>query len=271
VEKGQTAIVLVRNVETYHKIGDEIVVQGDLAQLKEAAPKLQDYEIETCIHLAWEGIPDYAYAMSTRNLKYGLELLELCKKLNIRNLVMTGSCWEYDAPKGSVKTDAPISYANSFKAAKNALHMMAHAFCEENGIHLNWLRLFYVYGEGQTKKTSLIPYIVNSFAEGKQPELNGAHNRNDFVYVTDVAEAVVKVAMEHQYPEVLNVGSGKSERVLDIVRLVAKRMKFSLDESLYVKGNEIVDFYADKQEMWELYQWEGKVSMEEGIERIKFF
>lgn len=249
LDQGCDVICLVRNVESYHTIGDERILEGSLSDMQKISEKMNGIDVESCIHLAWEGIPDYSYDVSERNLFYGIELLHLCKKMGIKNLIVTGSCWEYDNPQGAIRTDYPIGYDNAFKAAKNSFHMMAHAFCKENGIHLNWLRLFYVYGPGQ-REGSLIPYIIKCFDEGRQPELNGAYNENDFIHVEDVAKVIVKVTLNQVYSETMNVGSGKATRVLDIVEREAEKRGYKLETSRY-KRNQPVSFFADPVEMVE--------------------
>lgn len=259
----QQVLCLVRDAKNYQQIGNEQVVEGCLGDLEQLEPVLNDKQIDTCIHLAWEGIPDYSYEMSCRNLDHGLRLLKVCKNIGVSNLVITGSCWEYENPFGCIKTDHPVSSANAFKAAKNSLHMMAHAFCKEHEIHLNWMRLFYVYGPGQ-REGSLIPYIIHSLKNGKKPELNGAYNQNDFVYVQDVAEAIAKVALNHKYTELLNVGSGEATRVIDIVMEVAKRYHIQIDENDYERKIG-TNFFADKEEMKTNYGWSSKTSISEGV------
>ena len=259
----QEVLCLVRDAEKYQLIDNEQIVEGCLGDLEQLEPVLNDKQIDTCIHLAWEGIPDYSYEMSCRNLDHSLKLLKVCKNIGVSNLVITGSCWEYENPVGCIKTDYPVSSANAFKAAKNSLHMMAHAFCKEHEIHLNWMRLFYVYGPGQ-REGSLIPYIIHSFKNGKKPELNGAYNQNDFVYVQDVAEAIVKVALNHSYPEVLNVGSGEATRVMDIVMEGAKQFNIQISENDYER-NSGTNFFADKEEKEKDYGWSRTSSITEGI------
>ena len=247
IRNKQKVVCLVRNTSKYIAVGDEEVLECNLTEIEILKKTLKSLEIDTFIHLAWEGIPDYSYKYSKKNLEIGMNVLEICKCLNVSKLIITGSCWEYADPKGAISTDYPIEYNNYFKAAKNSLHMMAHAFCEDNAIQLNWLRLFYVYGAGQ-REGSLIPHIINSIREGCQPELNGAYNENDFVNVRDVARVIVEVAMRNEKKEVLNVGRGETVRVLDIVEEVANQMDFIIDKEKYI-CKEGASFYADKAEM----------------------
>lgn len=248
----------------------ELIVTGSLADIGELEYELTGVGIDACVHLAWEGIPDYSADFCMNNMEYGFNALRLCKLLGIKRLVMAGSCWEYLNPQGAVKEDAPLSYENPFKAAKNTLHIMAKDFCEKNGIALHWLRFFYVYGEGQ-REGSLIPYIVNSLKKGDRPTLNGAFNRNDFIHVSDVANAVLlslKRMREHSAYGVFNIGSGKAERVLDIAGTAADMLNVPFDASLYEAPETVpTGFRADITAAQNELGWAPQVDICEGIER----
>lgn len=265
IEEGHKPVILVRNKDHYQRFGDEIVLEGNLKKIPLLLERLGQFTFHTCIHLAWEGIPDYSYEYSKCNFEYGMAILELCRKMKIPHLIITGSCWEYEDPVGIVSEKAKISYANYFKASKTSLRMFAEIFCKDHGIQLNWLRLFYVYGAGQ-RQESLIPHIISSFQVGKQPELNGAYNRNDFIYVTDVADAIVQCVEKVPQAIVMNVGSGYATQVLDIVKLVAQQMHIKkLDIETYEKPKKATIFYADIQLIKNELKWLPKIDMEMGI------
>lgn len=266
LSEGQELLVLTRNASKYRNIGSEIVIEGDLGEWQFWENRLKNYEIETCVHLAWEGIPNYSYCNSEKNLFNNLSVLHICENHKIKNLVISGSCWEYMNPYGSVTIECETDFSNPFKAAKNSAHMMSSAFCKEKGIHLNWMRLFYVYGPNQ-RLGSLIPHIITEFKAGRIPELIGAYNENDFVYVSDVVTAILKVTLCHEFSEVLNVGSGKATRVLDIVKYIAPIYGMEIDDSNYVKSNS-KSFYADRDEMKQQYGFEAQIDISTGITNI---
>ena len=266
IENNCDILVVTRRKDNYVCQGNEEVVECDLNST-ECVNKLRDVKgIETLIHLAWEGIPDYGYDMSERNLRMGLNVLNICKDCGISNLVITGSCWEYFNPSGEVSVHDAITYDGAFHAAKASLYQMAHAFCLENNVHLNWLRLFYVYGPGQKEK-SLIPHIISSFNQGKYPELSGAYNENDFIYVEDVAKAIVKIASNHSYSEVINIGTGEAIRVLEIVRYIAKQYNLQEQEPEYSVGQP-KKFYANIKEINAEIGDMHLTSIYEGIDRM---
>ena len=267
ISGGQDLVVLTRNVGLYDKVDSEIVIEGNLREWDSWKNLLRDYDIETCVHLAWEGIPDYSYDCSEKNLVSSLAVLRLCDELDIKNLVITGSCWEYKNPRGRITTKHEMDYSNAFKAAKQSIHMMSSAFCKEKGIHLNWMRVFYAYGPGQ-REGSLIPYICKCFQNGVVPQLNGLDNENDFVYVEDVAEALFSVARDHPGSEILNIGTGRTVKVSEIVQKVARLKGVSIDlGEQSVKKHAGISFCADFDEMVEMYGWKYHVNIDEGLER----
>ncbi len=245
-------------------------IRGSLNDWDKLASDIPSGTLDACVHLAWEGIPDYSGEQSARNLQYGLSVLQFCKRLNIGKLVIAGSCWEYAAPRDAVKETAPLSYENSFKTAKNVLHRMAETFCNEYGISMHWLRFFYVYGEGQ-REASLIPFLAAALREGRQPELKGAFNRNDFVHASDVARAVC-ASLESMGKAagtgMFNIGSGRGTLVLDIVSQMADMMGVSLDLSAYGEsvGSEPA-FWADIGAARSRLGWTPQITLQDGLQR----
>ncbi|ADL06000.1 NAD-dependent epimerase/dehydratase family protein [Lacrimispora saccharolytica] len=269
-ESGYGIISLCKNPgEDFQTYDNEKVVKGNLSEPELLKQALTGCQIEACIHLAWEGIPDYSFEMSQRNLTYGINVLELCRHLGIGQLVVSGSCWEYRSPHGKVAEDWELDDSNHFKAAKNAYRMIAHAFCREAGIRFNWLRLFYVYGPGQ-REGSLIPFIKKELSEGRVPELRGAGNRNDFVHVWDVARAFVKAVKVKTEVEILNIGYGMTVSVSDVLKYIAEAMdKKNLipQDTPYDNPQTSVDFYADIANSRDLLGWEPNISLKEWLQK----
>lgn len=260
-------IVLSRNIAQF-AVSDEnlVVVYGDLADGEEIKTEIKKYGPVGCINLAWEGIPDFSFELCSKNLKSGINLLNLCKDVGITTLISAGSCWEYKNPIGAVTEESLLSGENSFKAAKNALKLMSEAFCRENGINFYWLRIFYVYGAGQ-RRDSLIPYIIHSIREGKQPKLKNVFNLHDFIYVEDVAAAIFEILKVQPSQNVFNIGSGQVTKVLDIVKITAQCMDFLLDMSAYLEQKASVAFWANLAVITDSTNWRPKTSIKDGISK----
>ena len=72
------------------------LIKGDLSEIKEWEEKLKTFEPDVCIHLAWEGIPDYSYKYSVKNLIMSLNLFNVLADIKCKKIICSGSCWEYN-------------------------------------------------------------------------------------------------------------------------------------------------------------------------------
>lgn len=100
-------------------------------------------------------------------------------------------------------------------------------YCESQKIDLVTLRFQNVYGPKQelgNPYTGIIGIFTNAIAQGNPLELfeDGLVTR-DFVFVGDVAEAVVQCAL-HESPlsSVINVGTGQAVTLIDVVETIAE-------------------------------------------------
>ena len=99
-------------------------------------------------------------------------------------------------------------------------------YCESQNIDLAILRFQNVYGPKQELKnpyTGIIGIFTNSIIQGNTVEVfeDGLMTR-DFVFVQDVAEAVFKcVIHDRSINSVINVGSGQTVTLLEIIKTIA--------------------------------------------------
>ena len=244
-------------------------IPGDLSNLDSWRSALAGFAPEAAIHLAWEGLPNYDVKTSRRNLDYGLNLITTLAEIGCKTVICAGSCWEYgQQPSGQLREDMVAAPFNAFTAAKDALHWLGRAMAKEKGVHFIWTRLFYVYGPGQ-RETSLIPHIINCVRRGEKPEIKTPLNRNDFVYVADVARAIASIAAKPQKDGLYNIGSGYSTSVKDIVDIVYNKFnrleKYGMLTG--VANNQVVDFWADISRIKSDIGWEPGTGIKEGIEQ----
>lgn len=100
-------------------------------------------------------------------------------------------------------------------------------YCESQNMDLVTFRFQNVYGPKQelgNPYTGIIGIFTNAIAQGKMVELfeDGLMTR-DFVFVRDVAQAVVKCAYEEKpLNSVINIGSGRGTTLLELVETIAQ-------------------------------------------------
>ena len=272
-KEGYNILLLTRaskeNISSIIKSKKVDIVSGNLSDINKWKDKLIQFKPEVTIHLAWEGIPDYGVKASIKNLKYGLDLFEELAEIECKKIICTGSCWEYGQNQGEISEDLPVKSSNAFTTAKNALHCLGREIVKENNMQLIWTRLFYVYGPGQ-RENSLIPYIIKCVKEGKELKIKTPSARNDFIYVDDVARAIVAILENCNQSTVYNIGSGYSTSIQDIINIVYSELNFQHKSKDDLSNSEKIcydNFWADISKIKKEIGWEPKLTISDALQR----
>ena len=183
---------------------------------------------------------------------------------------MAGSCWEYGTQQGTCKESDPVIIRTYFTWAKHALNEYLSVKCAEKGATLNWFRLFYVYGPGQ-REGSLLPMLITSISASETPPIRAPMNKNDFLYVGDVANALHIAAIKQIPSGIYNLGSGTSTSVYEVCKTAERLMtgQTSMSEQLRDtnRKHELTDFWADMGKTRQTLDWAVSTPLEERIEK----
>lgn len=247
------------------------VIVGDLKNIKSIKQNIKRFDPQICVHLAWEGIPDFSPKMSIRNLKNSTDLLDyVINETNCKKIIISGSCFEYGKKSGVCKEPGKAKINSYFSWAKHSLYNYAILRCKEANIDLIWFRIFYVYGPGQ-RKGSLIPTLVHSFKNRIIPQIDNPLNANDFIYVRDVAEAFGIAANKKLKSGVYNLGSGQSTKVVDVCEIIERHIFGEINITNQMKKNinssQTVNFWADISKTKNALGWFSRTSLYSGIEQ----
>ena len=194
------------------------------------------------IHLAWIGIPDYGIDNCIQSTNLSINICKSALKAGVTKIIATGSCWEYDDPKGGINEQWPQANNNYFKSSKNYINQIIKLMCEESGAQFCWLRLFYVYGKHQNKH-SLIPSLLRQVENGEAPIAKNPYCKLDFINVSDLCYVIKKIIDIKEISGIFNVGSGKSTLVANIVnklRFIKGFEELKIDHKIPIKQ----DFFA---------------------------
>ncbi|MBN2452669.1 MAG: NAD(P)-dependent oxidoreductase [Candidatus Omnitrophica bacterium] len=244
------------------------VIEGDLNEPDSLEGALKAFRPDACVHLAWEGIPDYGFEMSRRNLGQGTALFRLLtEECGCRKIVSMGSCWEYGQSYGACREDVLAPVNSYFAWAKRSLCDFGMTLAAKNGTSFIWLRGFFIYGPGQ-KETSLIPVMASALLRGETPVIRTPWNANDFIYVDDVSEAIVRAVKEEIPSGAYNLGTGAAVNVWKVCMELEKAMgrrpvQAAALEAARTKAT--ADFWADTSRARTIFGWRARTGIESGI------
>jgi len=176
------------------------------------------HQPDIMIHLAWEGLPNYkAVFHLEENLPRHLRFLGNIIGNGLKDLTVTGTCFEYGMQEGKLSEDMPAKPDNPYAQAKDSLRKELQQLQGTKDFELKWVRLFYMYGKGQSQK-SLISQLDKAL-EDNEPSFNmsAGEQVRDFLPVEKVATYIVAIALQQQVTGVINCCSGKPVTVKQFV------------------------------------------------------
>jgi nucleoside-diphosphate-sugar epimerase len=245
----------------------------DLSNPQSYQAKVEAFEPEVVIHLAWEGIPDFSLEMCIKNIHSSISLIEIVTKVkSCKKIITTGSCFEYNNKIGDCNENDIVISKDYFTFAKKTVLSFLDLECRKNNIEYCWARLFYVYGPNQ-RSGSLIPTLIATLKLNKIPDLRTPKNENDFIHVNDVADGLMKFALTDIKSGIFNLGSGISISVAEVSRIVELTIKGTdqLTNELINKTidtEKTVDFHANMEKTNKTLSWHPQRKMSEEMRTL---
>lgn len=187
--------------------------------------------IDTVYHLAWQGSSGSEranYSVQVSNVKAAMELVSSCSSLGCKRFVGAGTLAEKDVIRYAGEDGATPNAVSCYGTAKLSAHYMTKAECNNNGIEHIWVNIGNVYGRGD-KSSNFINYVINVFLNGMQPDFTSGEQLYDFVYVEDVARALVEVGKSGKNNYNYYIGSGRPRLLKEYIKIVRDTIDPSLD------------------------------------------
>jgi dTDP-6-deoxy-L-talose 4-dehydrogenase (NAD+) len=205
------------------------------------------------IHLAWEGLPNYTSAFHyEENLPRHYQFLQNIINNGLRDLTVAGTCLEYGMKEGQLREDDVVEPSNYYAQAKNQLRLQLEQLNNPGFFSLKWVRLFFMYGEGQNSK-SLLSQLQHSLDNEEEVfNMSKGEQVRDFLPVEEVAKNIVRVAMQNKVTGVINCSSNKPITVKQLVEdyLVKKNKHIKLNLGYYPYPTyEPMEFWGDNSKL----------------------
>lgn len=174
---------------------------------------------DAMLHLAWHGLPNYRGACHVdEELPRQIDFLRRCVDDGLQRLIVSGTCLEYGLREGCLDESVPTLPVTAYAQAKDRLRLALQAQAAHGGLQLVWLRLFYLYGEGQAP-TSLYAQLRAAIARGdaRFPMSRGDQIR-DFQPLSVAAQQIAALSLHDRAAGIFNVCSGQPRSVLELVQ-----------------------------------------------------
>ncbi|WP_295234416.1 NAD-dependent epimerase/dehydratase family protein [Sediminibacterium sp.] len=165
--------------------------------------------VDKLINLSWSGLPNYnSIEHIENNLLQQYYFIKQLVLFNIRDITVTGTCFEYGNVNGPLDSRMQSNPTNPYALAKDTLRKMLQFLQKEQDFNLKWVRLFYMYGKGQSKH-SILSQLDNAIDGGlTEFNMSGGEQLRDYLPIESVTKDLIRFAKMDSNLGVVNLASG---------------------------------------------------------------
>jgi dTDP-6-deoxy-L-talose 4-dehydrogenase (NAD+) len=207
------------------------------------------------IHLAWEGLPNYKDLFHfERNLPHSYRFVKNLVENGVQNITITGTCFEYGMQNGCLAEKLPTNPQNPYGLAKDTLRKYLEMLQQKLPFQLKWIRLFYMYGQGQSEK-SILSQLDRALQNQESTfNMSGGEQLRDYLPIEVVANKIIILTLQ-PVNGIFNCCSGTPISIRKLVEnhLATKQQSIRLNLGYYPYPDyEPMAFWGDNTKYNEL-------------------
>ena len=276
VATGRRVTVLGRRtIPAYGLPAGVAYVGGDFAQL-DLINGLLDRHQEV-IDLAYASVPNTSFenplADLLQNLPPAAQLFpEVAKRGRKLLLVSSGGTVYGEAIKLPIDEKHPTKPISPYGVTKLTVENYAHLYAQTHGLQFVCLRPANAYGVGQRPYVGqgFISTAMASAMRGEPIKIFGTVGTvRDYLYVSDLAEGIVRALEKGRQWETYNLGSGVGRSNLDVVQAMAPVLKtFGCAVQVEHLPERAFDVKANVLDSTKLFSdtgWKPEVAFDQGL------
>lgn len=232
--------------------------------------EIESFQPELVIHAAWNATPG-SYLESPLNefyQKWSLAFVQNLLERGIHRIMILGSCIEY-ASSGQPKRESfsPLVPDSAYGRAKHALHETLQTDPRFREISLLWGRVFYPYGPSEDPSRTITQFL-QTLASGKTLELKTPDAIKDWIYIDDLAQAILHLATS-QATGCFNLATGVPHSIQAVAECCRKIVGSNASiVTAHPLKKDMHDFILADITKLQATQWTPRVDLSEGIKRM---
>lgn len=225
LEMGERPVLLDTRADDalVRDIRDKVyIVPGDVTDVVSMLHIVKDHNVDYIVHTAAIILAEQNPRLALQvNIGGTVNVLEIARLANIKRVVYTSSKGVYGRIEGEfaypsyvpVNEDHPKNPDNLYEVSKLTSEQVCQEYRARYGVDCLTLRFAFYYGPGKSRHGALSMHskLIENAMKGIPVHIpQGRDERNDTIYIADVAQGIVK-ALFAKDPKhsVFNIGTGK--------------------------------------------------------------
>ena len=224
------------------------------------------YRPELVINLAGQAGVRYSNENPTAYIQTNLEgffnIIECCKKYNVKHLVYASSSSVYGNAERPCKETDTLNPQSLYAVTKAFNEQLAATY----NLNTTGLRFFTVYGESG-RPDMFISKLINA----DQITLFGnGELKRDFTYIDDIIDGIIKATKpSEEKHRIYNLGSSNPVTINEVVDIVEELTGKKIKRIYKAKPQEDVNCtFADCSKAKKELNWTPKINIRQGLKRI---
>ena len=283
VDRGANVVTIIRDIKNQNSIDvlgfkNKIsIVIGNLTDFEVVDRVLNEYNIDTCFHIAAQAIVGSANRapLSTfeSNIKGTWNILESCRQSKtVKRTIIASSDKAYGQQKVLPYTEeSPLHGYYPYDASKACADLLSTSYFKTYKLPLAITRNANTYGPGDLNFNRIIPETIKAILEGNQPVIrsDGTPER-DYIFINDAVNAYLILAENLHRDDVVgqafNFGSGTPINVIQLYNKIIKLMGKDIQPKILGEGkNEIDRQFLDSSKANKILNWNPNFNLDEGL------
>jgi UDP-glucose 4-epimerase len=231
IRSGEAVVALGRARHAVSPPAGVIWVDADVNAFDDWRAALE--EVSTIYHLAWSSLPHSANAAPSQdastNIVGTLRLLEALRSRPGTRFVFPSSGGTVYGPLDVVPVpeEHPTKPLTAYGISKLAVENYLNFFGDTHGLVPVSLRISNLFGPGQAFGRGFGAIAtLSAFALRGEPIVIYGDGKTvrDYIFVTDLVDAILKAGQSGATSRVLNIGTGEGRSLNDIIDMVARHV-----------------------------------------------
>ncbi|MSY31277.1 MAG: NAD-dependent epimerase/dehydratase family protein, partial [Actinobacteria bacterium] len=235
-------------------------------------PIFSSIKPDVVIHLAAKMDVRESFADPIRDLEVNglgtLKVLRASQLSGCQNFVYVasgGAIYDSNSPMPLTENSPESRPVSPYGLSKRLGEDYVRLLCEKAQTSWTSIVLSNCYGQVEDHQRGVIFEFWKAIAEGQRPKIYGSEITRDFVYISDVVNALMKTIDSPTNTRV-NVSSQSEISLLDLFNKIAKIMKSEIEPILFdAHIGDVLRNCLSNTKAKELLGWEPSVNLDQGL------
>ena len=254
------------------------LVKGDITVQEQVSNAISGHDV--VIHLAAKNSVEDSIKFPKETLMTNVDgtvnVLNACVKHDVKNIVVASSAAVYGKTQNlPISENQKTNPSSPYGESKLKMEQLIQDFSKKNNLNSIILRIFNVYGIGQSPEyAGVITKFLEKISKNDPLEVFGdGLQTRDFVSIHDVVESIFCAISEIKGKKgtIFNIGSGKAVSINELAKHMISISNKNLDIKHGEEKNEIKFSKADISLAKKVLNYNPKIEFKNGINDLMKF